>query len=86
MTVVSPRLSRSATMISRSWNATVLAVWSSSPAPTTPRSVSLDTISLGAKCSPAHVDLPEPLGPTSTTRLGAGRRNSIALFSSIALF
>ena len=73
MTVVSPRRMRRPTMSSSSANASLLAATSSSPAPTTARSRSLDTIVSSGKLAAAHVDFPDAPGPTSTTTTGAGR-------------
>ena len=47
-------------------------VRSASPSPTAARSASLDTICSGAKWVAAQLDFPEPDGPASTTRHGAG--------------
>jgi hypothetical protein len=72
ITVVNPRATRRATISSSRAKASALAAMSSSPAPTTARSRSLDTIASGGKCSAAQLDFPAPVGPTSTSRQGAG--------------
>ncbi len=74
ITVVSPRATRRETISSSRANASVLAAMSSSPEPTTARSRSLDTIASGGKCSAAQLDFPDPVGPASTSRQGAGSR------------
>ena len=73
MTVVSPRATRRVTISSSRAKASVLAAMSSSPAPTTARSRSLDTTASGGKCAAAQLDFPDPVGPTST-RQGEGNR------------
>src|SRR5688500_1610504 len=73
-TVNSFRLSRRSRTRSSTAKASVPARWSCSPSPTRARMASDDTIWAGSKCSDAHADLPEPEGPTRTTRHGAGSR------------
>jgi diguanylate cyclase (GGDEF)-like protein len=83
-TVVSRRSTRRSTTVSRSANASALALMSSSPAPTSARNRSLDTTVPAGKCSAAHVDLPDAPGPTSTTTQGAGRLRTSSTANSLA--
>ena len=64
---------RARTICSSSANASALADTSSVPAPTTPRSRSLETTHSAGKWAAAHVDLPAAPGPASTTTHGEGR-------------
>ena len=73
-TVVSRRRSRRSTTRSSTSNASLEARWSCSPAPTTARRASDDTTWSGRNCAAAHVDLPDPGGPTSTTSVPSARR------------
>jgi hypothetical protein len=58
-------------MSSNAANASAEARKSCRPNPTLARNSSDDTISAGSKLAAAHVDFPDPDGPTSTTTQGA---------------
>src|SRR5262249_28136528 len=68
--------SRLVTIWSSRSNASFDAETSSSPAPTTARNRSAETTLSAPSHVSAHVVLPEPEGPTSTTRHGEGRRST----------
>jgi hypothetical protein len=72
ITVSLPAASRLAAMKCRTAKASLVAAWSFSSSDTRPRQTSLEITSVPRKCRRAKVDLPEPLAPTSTTRLSAG--------------
>ena len=80
ITVVSPRRRRTSTRSSSSRKASVDARRSSSPSPASARSRSADT-RWGPRLASAHVVLPDPAGPTSTTRHGDGNSSTGAIVS-----
>ncbi len=58
-------------------NASLVADWSFSSSATRPRQKSEEITSVGLKCARAKVDLPEPVTPTSTTRLSSGMLSAV---------
>src|SRR5215218_7687651 len=76
ITVKRRRRSRRSRTSSRTAKASVPARWSWSPSPTRARSASVDTTWLGRNWAAAHVDLPAPEGPTSTTTQLDGSRTA----------
>src|SRR5262245_55043968 len=72
MTVSRPRASRLAATKCKTSNASFVTVWSFSSSLTIPRQASDERISVGRKYLRANMLLPEPLGPTRTTRLSLG--------------
>ena len=81
MTVSSPLARRLATIRSRTSRASDVARRSWRWRPTVPRRSSDDTTAAGSKHEAAHVDLPDPAVPTSTTRHGSGSRMAIGQHS-----
>ncbi len=58
-------------------NAAGVADWSFSSSATSPRQKSEEMTSVGLKCARANVDLPDPVTPTSRTRLSSGMLSSV---------
>jgi hypothetical protein len=79
-TVSRPSASRLAATKRNSSKASFVTDWSFSSSLTMARHASDDSTSVGAKCLRAKVLLPEPLGPTSTTRESLG----IEIFMAMA--